>query len=223
MNALTVPSDPLTDNVRKNGEIGLLAIDLERRIRLRINGTAAFGADHRLIVNTEQVYGNCPKYIQKRILPSEEPYARSEKSVLRGTTLRPAEQKWIATSDTFFIASANSQGKADASHRGGMPGFVSVVNEKVIVFPDYYGNSMFNTLGNIYDNPNTGLLFIDFLKGHTLQLSGRSEIIWDEQEIQQFPGAERLVRFEVEHVLNVENSSLLSWKFLEFSPANPSL
>ncbi|MGR5960328.1 pyridoxamine 5'-phosphate oxidase family protein [Bacillus cereus] len=69
------------------------------------------------------------------------------------------QQNWISESDTFIIASASSEGKMDISHRGGMPGFVHVINEKTIIFPDYSGNMLFNTLGNIVQNPNVGLLF----------------------------------------------------------------
>lgn len=218
-----VPSDPLLENLLSCPEIGLLAIDFVRRIRMRINGKGRFDTEGRLVVTTEQVYGNCPKYIQKRSLQPTGGFHRTQKSVHRDCSLSPEQQQWIRYADTFFIGSVSLEGKADVSHRGGSSGFVSVVDGNTLLFPDYFGNSMFNTLGNIYAKPNTGLLFIDFETGDSLQLTGRSRIIWDEDEISHFAGAERLVRFEIDEVLYTENGSPIRWVFLEFSPANPTL
>ena len=80
---------------------------------------------------------------------------------------------------------------------------------------------MFNTLGNIAINPQTGLLFIDFERGSTLQLTGRTSIIWDAKRDRQFIGAERLIEFEIEQVLFIANASPLRWRFGEYSPYNP--
>ncbi|MDQ0914871.1 pyridoxamine 5'-phosphate oxidase family protein [Paenibacillus sp. V4I5] len=218
-----VTSDPLVGNLLSSPEIGLLAIDFNRRIRMRINGKGEFDADRRLAVSTEQVYANCPKYIQKRSLQPSGGFHRTQMSAHRGYHVSPEQQEWIRNADTFFIGSISSEGNADASHRGGAPGFVKVVDENTLLFPDYFGNSMFNTLGNIYSNPSTGLLFIDFDAGHSLQLTGRSQIIWDENEISRFSGAERLVRFEIDEVLYTENGTPIRWDFIEFSSANPTL
>lgn len=218
-----VSSDPLIPNLRSNPELGLLVIDFTKRIRLRINGTGTFDARGSLVVKTEQVYGNCPKYIQKRSLQSNGDFHRIRKSGHRSVCLSPEQQQWILDSDTFFIGSRSAEGKADASHRGGSPGFVRVINERTLMFPDYFGNSMFNTLGNIYSNPNTGLLFLNFRNGDTLQLTGRSEIVWDEKEVAACPGAERLVLFEMDEAVFTENSTNISWDLVEYSPANPTL
>jgi predicted pyridoxine 5'-phosphate oxidase superfamily flavin-nucleotide-binding protein len=218
-----VTSDPLIVNLLSNPEIGLLAIDFGRRIRMRINGTGHVDENGRLVVLTEQVYGNCPKYIQKRSLQPSSGFHRAQKSANLSSHINPEQQEWIRNSDTFFIGSISSEGKADVSHRGGSPGFVKVVDENTLLFPDYFGNSMFNTLGNIYSNPNSGLLFIDFDAGHSLQLTGRSQIIWDDNEISRFSGAERLVRFEIDEVLHTQNGTPIRWDFVEFSPSNPTL
>lgn len=223
INAKPLINDPLTRNLLASPEVGLLVIDLSRRIRMRINGTGYFDEDGQLVVTTEQVFGNCPKYIQKRTLHPNGVYQRALRSEHRRLSLSPEQQKWIRNADTFFIGSISTEGKLDASHRGGSPGFVQVMDEKTLCFPDYFGNSMFNTLGNIFSSPSTGILFIDFNFGHSLQLTGQSEIIWDEKEIALFPGAERIVRFEVDEALYTENHTHLSWDFVEFSPANPTI
>jgi hypothetical protein len=66
---------------------------------------------------------------------------------------------------------------------------------------------MFNTLGNILVSPNCGLLFVGFQQGHTLQLSGRAEIIWDSSLVDQFEGAERAVHFAVERVIEIRDAT----------------
>lgn len=213
--------DPILQHLKSNPEIGLLAIDFSRRIRMRVNGKGIWDGERRLTINVEQVYGNCPKYIQKRSLQPSGGYRRTEQMVDHSPVLDVKHQEWIGKADTFFIGSVSSGGKMDASHRGGPPGFVKVVDDRTLLIPDYFGNSMYNTLGNIYSNPSTGLLFIDFNGGHTLQLTGRAEIIWDRTEAARFPGAERLIRFEMEDMLHIENQTPILWKFNEYSPANP--
>lgn len=225
INCNPVTNDPLIANLATNPEIGMLAIDFGKRIRVRINGKGFLDPHGGIVVVTEQVYGNCPKYIQKRTLLADDSSARIQKSVHRriSLSLSPEQQDWIRRADTFFIGSRSPAGQMDVSHRGGPTGFIHVADEKRILFPDYFGNSMYNTLGNIYSNPKCGLLFIDFDGGHSLQLTGQSEIIWDEDEISKFPRAEKVVQFDIDEVLYIENGTPLSWDFIEFSPANPTI
>ncbi|MFC4100684.1 pyridoxamine 5'-phosphate oxidase family protein [Paenibacillus xanthanilyticus] len=216
--------DPLlAASLAANPHIGLLAIDLGKRFRLRINGTGTLAPDGTLDVAAEQVYGNCPKYIQQRTAPSFPDADSLPARWTRTSRLSEGQRQWIARADTFFIGSRSADGKMDASHRGGSPGFVRVVDERTIVFPDYFGNSMFNTLGNIHSHPGTGLLFIDFDSGDALQLTGRSRIIWDEEQIAAFPGAERLVRFELAEALHAQRGPGIRRAFVSYSPVNPSL
>ena len=160
--------DPRTLRIRTSSNlklddprIGLLAIEFGTRRRIRINGRVTRAGDD-YIVTTDEVYSNCPKYIHPQP-------ARPDTS---------SPERWIATSDTFFIATANPNGGADVSHRGGEPGFVRSDGSR-ITFPDYPGNNMFNTLGNLETNPNCGLLFLDFAQGKMLQISGKGRIEWE--------------------------------------------
>jgi len=132
------------------------------------------------------------------------------------------QQQWLTSCDTFFIASYHSETGMDASHRGGMPGFVDVVNDSVIRFPDYAGNNMFNTLGNITANPRTGLLWVDFESGSTIQMTGRAEVVWSESETQKFNEAGRIVSFQIEEVLEARKAIPLRWALEDYSPFNPS-
>jgi len=215
-------SDPVFRHLQDRPGIGLLAIDFARRIRLRMNGLGVWNGE-RLSVTVEQAYGNCPKYIQKRSLQPNGGYCRKERISHRGHALSSEQRDWIRTADTFFIGSASSEGNMDASHRGGLPGFVTVEDERTLLFPDYFGNSMYNTLGNLHSNPAAGLLFIDFEGGHSLQLSGRAETIWDRTQVSRFPGAERLVRYCIDEWISIENETPIAWELHEYSPANPSL
>src|SRR5262249_16192000 len=140
---------------------------------------------------------NCPKYIQARIWEKGESRSEVKEFVSTSTELSDEQMNFIRQADTFIIASQHQTRGADASHRGGNPGFIQVKDRKKIVFPDYSGNMMFQTLGNLQLNPHCGLLFYDFSDGKILQLTGRAEIIWDEVRIREFAGAERLIDFEV--------------------------
>jgi predicted pyridoxine 5'-phosphate oxidase superfamily flavin-nucleotide-binding protein len=170
------PGDPLAGNLRTRPELGLLVIDLRTRRRLRFNGRGLLSSDG-LFLLTEEVYGNCTKYIQQRRLIGQSEEEPGE--VRRSSSLDERMRNMIAGADTFFIASWHPQGRADASHRGGRPGFVQVLDDTTLEFPDYPGNNMFNTLGNFVGHPRAGLLFVDFERGDLLQITGRAHILWE--------------------------------------------
>ena len=72
------------------------------------------------------------------------------------------DRAFIESLDMFFLATADEQGRPNCSYKGGEPGFVRVLDERTIAFPGYDGNGMFLSLGNLVENPQVGLLFIDF-------------------------------------------------------------
>jgi hypothetical protein len=88
-------------------------------------------------------------------------------------------------------------------------------------FPDYSGNTMFNTLGNLAVNPAAGLLFPEFATGATLQLTGTTELLWERKQFAAWPGAERAVRFRLAKVLELPPSTPRRWRLIERSPFNP--
>ncbi len=214
--------DPLLANLRVHPDVGMIVIDLATRQRGRVNGTMVAHPDGALCLTTTQVYTNCQQYIQQRDLVAEPRAEPEAQHVEARTSLTDAQQTWIARADTFFVASAHPEGGTDASHRGGAPGFVQVRSGSALIWPDYSGNKMFNTLGNITVNPHVGLLFIDFGQGRTLQLTGSAEVVWDADRIAAFPGAERLVSFAVAQVRETVGLSALRRQFVEYSRFNPS-
>jgi uncharacterized protein len=118
-----------------------------------------------------------------------------------GLALTPAQAARLAAADTLFLASRHPAAGADVSHRGGAPGFVVVAAPDRLLIPDYAGNTMFTTLGNLAAHPEAGLLLVDFERGDTLQLTGRATIDWDPAARTEMPGAERVVEFRVEEVV----------------------
>lgn len=217
--ALPGDGDPLRGALGEGSEVGLVVLDLSTRRRLRLNGPASAGADG-FTLRTRQVYANCTRYIQARSCePSGEHQA--SRAVSRTDALGDELQQWIGRADTFFIASAHPEGGADASHRGGFPGFVRVVDGRTLTWPDYDGNRMFNTLGNLVDNPRAGLLFLDFENGRTLQLSGTAFAAWDPARAAGHPGAQRLVDFSMEEAVVTDGATALRWRFVDYSPDNP--
>src|SRR5215469_3627898 len=201
--ARPVAGDPLADSLVSGTPLGILGIELPTRRRNRMNGHVGAVDATGFSVEVEQSFGNCPQYIQRReyvwAAPPAHP-ARAEPF----TALDGAARQLIATADTAFVASASRaddpttvQG-IDVSHRGGRPGFIGFADDALIV-PDYAGNRFFNTLGNLLVNPRAGLLFLDFARGDLLQVTGRTEIVWDGPEVQAFTGAERLWRFFPAH------------------------
>ncbi|MBW4558230.1 MAG: pyridoxamine 5'-phosphate oxidase family protein [Trichormus sp. ATA11-4-KO1] len=220
INAIPIQTDPLHQNLHDNNDIGLLVIDLANRRRLRLNGKAEVNQKH-IKVEIQQVFFNCPKYIQVRYIEKAVIDAIEQPEAFTRDSLSDTNQLWITQADTFFIASYHTESGADASHRGGFPGFIQVVNSNQLVFPDYSGNNMFQTFGNLNVNPKAGLLFIDFEKGYTLQITGKAQVIWDVARLAEFAGAQRLVEFAIEQVLESSNATSLRWRFGEYSPVNP--
>ncbi|WP_165422847.1 pyridoxamine 5'-phosphate oxidase family protein [Ktedonosporobacter rubrisoli] len=215
-----LPGDPLWENLREHEAVGLLAIELETRLRLRINGRAHIEKDASITIDTEQVYFNCPRFIQQRALVLEALERKEVSHIQRSEGLTQEQQSWVRRADTLFISSFHERGGADASHRGGEPGFVRVVDASRLLLPDYAGNGMFQTLGNILVNPHVGLLIPDFATGSTLQITGRASIIWDEERIAALPGAERLLEITIDEV--VQRDAILPWRWqlIEPSPYN---
>ena len=214
------PDDPLA-GLRDGDPVGLLAIDVGTRRRVRVNGRVERPAPGWLVVHVRQAYGNCPKYIQMRDVEALPSAGATVPGVHRYGELTEAQRAWIAAADTFFIATLHPEGGADASHRGGSPGFVRVEDGRRLAFPDYAGNTMFNTLGNLAADGRAGLLFVDWETGATLQLTGRAEIDWSPQAAAQLTGAERVVRFEVAAVVETQGALPLRGRLVEPSPFNP--
>jgi len=216
VDALPVVGDPLHDVLAgKPHRVGMIAVQPQTRRRMRVNGVAIPTAAG-LLIQPDQVYSNCPKYISRRHIEGVEG-VRDTHVRRHADALDARTEQIVSAADTFFIGSADTEGNADASHRGGNPGFLQVLSPNRLRWPDYRGNSMFMTLGNISADPRAGLLIPDWDAGGTLQLTGTAEIIWDSG-----PGAQCAVEFTIDEVVELSGVSPLRWSSAELSPANPA-
>ncbi|SEO89140.1 pyridoxamine 5'-phosphate oxidase family protein [Amycolatopsis saalfeldensis] len=207
-----VAGDPLSATLRRGGKAGAITVDPGTRRRMRINGVAGPGPRGLRIV-ADQVYSNCPKYIQRRDLLAVRESERAETTVT--STLDTAGAVLVGSADTFFLATSSADGDCDTSHRGGDPGFVRVHDERTLSWPDYPGNTMMMTLGNLEQNRRAGLLFVGWSSGITLQLTGTAAVDWS--------GASRETRFTVEQVRRTAGASPLRWGEPELSRFNPAV
>lgn len=173
-------ADPLHD-LAPGQPVGLVVMEFAIRRRARINGTLLAVDGDVLTIGVEQAYGNCPQYIQSRHTAPTAPV--DDGAARTGTTLDTADIALIRGADTFFLGTHHRTHGSDASHRGGTPGFVRVEDDGTLWWPDYPGNNMFNSLGNIAENGEAALLFVDFAGGTALHLTGRAEVAWTDHEI----------------------------------------
>lgn len=117
------------------------------------------------------------------------------------TELTDADAAFVHAAAFFFLATADAEGRPDCSYKGGAPGFVRVVTPRLIAFPDYDGNGMFRSLGNIQVNPAVALLFIAMTDApRRLRVNGRAEVVFDDPAINAFPGAQALIHVTPEHI-----------------------
>ncbi|MEU6860374.1 pyridoxamine 5'-phosphate oxidase family protein [Glycomyces sp. NPDC046736] len=211
--------DPLAGRFADRRDLGMLAIEPATRRRMRVNGRARdTGAG--LEIHTEQVYANCPKYLQTRTV--EDAPETTPRHVHKGRTLTAGQRRWIAEADTFFVATRAQGLGADVSHRGGNPGFVAVQEDSTLTWPDYNGNAMFMTLGNLELDPRCGLLFLDWDTGAALHLTGTARTDWDPARTEPFPGALRVIDFQVEQAVQIDGAHALRWSFKQYSKFNPA-
>ena len=111
------------------------------------------------------------------------------------------DKAFIDAASFFFLATADADGRPDCSYKGGAPGFVRVLGPDALAFPDYDGNGMFRSLGNISVNPQVGLLFIAMgEKPRRVRVNGRGTVLLDDPLMRDFAGAQALVRVRVEHI-----------------------
>jgi predicted pyridoxine 5'-phosphate oxidase superfamily flavin-nucleotide-binding protein len=116
------------------------------------------------------------------------------------TTFTEDDRRFIESCSMFFLATADEQGRPDCSYKGGAPGFVRVLDERTIVFPDYDGNGMFRSLGNVLVNPRVSLLFVNFEEQDRLRLNGVASLHDDAAQLGACPGAQMLVRVVAERI-----------------------
>jgi len=121
---------------------------------------------------------------------------RLDDRFLREPVIGEADRAFIERMDMFFLATADADGRPQCSYKGGEPGFVRVLDERAVAFPNYDGNGMYLSMGNLAVNPHIGMLFIDFVseRPSRLRLNGRASIHERDPLLDAYPEAQFVVR-----------------------------
>jgi predicted pyridoxine 5'-phosphate oxidase superfamily flavin-nucleotide-binding protein len=220
VDALPRGDDPLHHNLRADAPLALLGIQPHTRRRNRANGRVLVRDERGFALAVQQSFGNCPKYIH----PREAVYigAQPSRPALLSDGLDERHRALIRRADTFFLASAHPEAQAgrarahgvDVSHRGGPPGFAHFSDDASFIIPDYRGNNLYNSLGNLQLNPAAGLLFIDVTNGDVLELEATAEAHAVAHPLAGSEHTGRVVRFVVERARLFSGASPLH--FLSF-------
>lgn len=207
----TISDTKFLNNIKGNREVGLLFINFEARVRVRVNGTGVIDDDGGLVLTVRQSYFNCPKYIQARKF--EFTHQNHTDGEHGEASLDDSHIRIIREADTFFISTYAAEQGADCSHRGGSPGFMEVLDHQTIQWRDYPGNNLYNTIGNLHVNPHCGLLVIDFATNRILQMTGTARFVVKDQD-------SRFVVFTLRSMNDISDATPFSWKFLSYSQFN---
>jgi predicted pyridoxine 5'-phosphate oxidase superfamily flavin-nucleotide-binding protein len=225
--------DPVAPWLAEAAPVGVLGLEAPTRRRNRANGRVGATGSEGFDVQVLQSFGNCPKYIQAR---TPRPQARSPAAARdAGRWLDADALALVRAADTLYIASASGRRPApapsgppaaggegvDVSHRGGRPGFVQFTASPAghrLTLPDYTGNHLFNTLGNLVAWPFAGLLFVDHARGDLLHVAARAELQHEGPELAAHPGALRLLHLHVLRSRHRPGALPLAWTAPEFAP-----
>ena len=217
--------EPVDLDFSVGAKVSVVGIEFETQRRNRLNATIAAVEDGTLSLHVDQSYGNCPKYIQIRTKTAAT--ATQPKPPEIASALSDADKAQITRADTLLIASRAAQltddprAGVDINHRGGMPGFISVLDDKTIQFPDYKGNSFYNTFGNIVTDNRVGIQFVDFETGTLLNLKGTAALIEDINN-GELPLMGRGLRVNIDTITRAEGGLPYRYKLEQYSDRNPT-
>ena len=187
-----------------------LAIDLMTRKRVKIAGRMVAGAisevnverhggpakQHQiqLVTIVDQSLGNCPKYLNQYEL---RPALVQSTSLFQGPTLSTEGISLIEKADMFFLSTSTDTDQ-DTNHRGGPPGFARVISSSEIIYPEYSGNRLYQSLGNLLLSPKIGLTFPDYSTGDVLYITGTAQVLIDTDAAKLLPGSNIAVKITID-------------------------
>jgi uncharacterized protein len=127
---------------------------------------------------------------------------RLDERFLSRPVIDDGDRAFIERMDMFFLATADADGHPQCSYKGGDPGFVRVLDERTVAFPNYDGNGMYLSMGNVLENPQVGMLFIDFVspRPSRLRLNGIASIDEHDALIDEYPAVQFIVRVRATQV-----------------------
>ena len=232
--AFPAPTDPLLTLLEGGApvQVGVIAMQPEVRQRHRLSGVATLRGGVVEVAPTSAWF-NCPKYIKRvEVVPPPVEADRAAVVTCAARGLEDDEKALVRQSDTFYIGSAEPTAGADASHRGGRPGFCRVSDAAdgttTIEYGEYNGNGTNMTLGNIYAYGRACLLFVEPRSGLLLQLSGSASVEFPEEGGAKLDAGDCYVRLRVEQVCRIDHGKVCTARTLASgdsgdSPYNPPL
>ncbi len=137
------------------------------------------------------------------------------------TAFTDEDRAFISRAAMCFVATADAEGRPDCSYKGGMPGFVRIMDDRTLCIPDYDGNGMYRSWGNVLVNPHVGLLFIDFEEQDRIRVNGRAEVLADGELLAEFPGAAFVVRVKATRIFPNCPRYIHKMKLVEYSTYAP--
>lgn len=186
----------------------------------------------QLAMLVNEALGNCPKYLNKKIIRPHMPRPQ----LLHASDTAPlpeAALDLIRRADLFFLSSTNGK-TMDTNYRGGPPGFLRVVSNAAasvdssstattLIYPEFSGNRLYQTLGNLYMQPLVGVVVPDFETGSVLYLTGQTTILIDADAAAYMPHTKLAVRITVDQAILVSDGLPFRGSCLDYSPYNPPL
>lgn len=124
---------------------------------------------------------------------------RMEQVIFRDA-LSTEDRAFIEHCSMVFVATANAEGFPECSYKGGVPGFVQVLDARTLAIPDYDGNGMYRSWGNVLVNPRIGLLFVDFELQKRIRVNGSASVLSDDPLRETMEGAFFVVRVNIDQV-----------------------
>lgn len=216
--------DPVLKNLKVEDEVACLAIDLKTRKRIKVNGKIIEMNEQHIKIEVAESLPICPKYIQKREIEFLDSPFKNSPSIISGKDLAGDALEIVKKADTFFVGSINPDAHADVSHRGGNPGFVQVKASNHLLIPDYKGNSLFNTFGNLQLDSQCSLVFWDFDGSRFLHLWGKADVHFNGEELPiNTGGTNRYWNFHIERFELQTVALPFRLNFLEMSMFNPEV
>ena len=137
------------------------------------------------------------------------------------TAFTDEDAAFIHRCTMFFVATADAEGRPDCSYKGGLPGFVRVLDERTLAIPDYDGNGMYRTWGNVLVNPHIGLLFLDFEQPRRIRVNGTAQVGEADPLRDSFPGAVFIVRVTARQIFPNCPRYIHKMQIVEYSPYAP--
>jgi ferredoxin-NADP reductase/predicted pyridoxine 5'-phosphate oxidase superfamily flavin-nucleotide-binding protein len=171
----------------------------------------------QLITKIEQSLGNCPKYLNQYEI---RPALVTSKLISKSAELSVAAKDLITKVDMFFLSSSTPE-DMDTNHRGGPPGFVRILSATEIVYPEYSGNRLYQSLGNLQMNPKIGITFPDYGTGDVLYITGTAAILVGSDAASLLPGSNLAVKITVDEARYVESGLPFRGTRKDPSPYNP--